>query len=214
MIVAGLLLFSGIFAQSKLRLGVHFDPVVSWFSPKTPRIEKDGGRPGISGGLILEYYFHENYGLASGLSITMLGGNLMYHDSVYISTGDESSVLVKAGSTVAYRANYLIIPLSLKLKTNQIGDFTYYAQLGLKQWINISARATDSGSGLSKDNVGKEINLYGMSYFFGGGIEYDIGGNTSINAGLYYDNGFTDVLSSNDHKACLNFITFRIGVFF
>ena len=56
--------------------------------------------------------------------------------------------------------------------------------------------------------------MLNMSYFFGGGVEYNIGGNTSLTAGIFYDNGFIDVLSNNDHKAVSNFITFRIGVLF
>jgi len=204
---------SCLFAQSNLRLGVHLDPLATWFSPKTARIEKEGARPGLSGGLLVEYYFHDNYGFSTGLSITMLGGNLLYRDSVYIDAGG-SNVMVPANSTVAYRCNYLTIPLGLKLKTNEIGYFTYFAQLGIKQWINISDRATAEGSGLSKDNVAKEINLGGMSYFFGGGIEYNLGGQTSLTFGIFYDNGFLDVLTNDDHKAVLNYLTFRVGMYF
>jgi hypothetical protein len=100
------------------------------------------------------------------------------------------------------------------LKTNEIGHFTYYAQMGLRHYFNIGARATATGSGLSKDNVSKEINFFNVSYFFGGGVEYNIGGNTSLTAGLFYDNGFTDVLSNDDHKAVLNFVTIRLAVLF
>ena len=214
LILLAFLYGSGVYAQSHIRLGVHLDPLATWFSPKTDRIEKDGTQPGFSWGLIAEYYFHQNYGIVSGLSMTMLGGNLLYHDAVSISTGGSGNVLVPAESTVAFHANYLTIPVALKLKTNEIGYFTYYAQMGLTQYINIGARATATGSGLSKDNVAKEINLLNMSYFFGGGVEYNIGGNTSITAGVFYDNGFVDVLSNNDHKAVLNFITIRLGVLF
>jgi hypothetical protein len=67
---------------------------------------------------------------------------------------------------------------------------------------------------LSKDNVKKEINLFNTNYFFGGGVEYNVGGNTSLLAGIFFNNGFLDVLSNNDHKAVLNYLTFRVGVLF
>ena len=207
----------GVFAQSPLRLGVHADPLASWLSPKSSDIEKDGTRPGFSWGLIMEYYFHPNYGIVSGLSMTMLGGNILYNVPVNItmgSSGSQTDVSLDAGTTVAFHPNYLSLPLAIKLKTNEIGYFTYYAQMGLRHYINIGARATATGSGLAKDNVSKEINMLNMSYFFGGGVEYNIGGNTSLTAGIFYDNGFIDVLSNNDHKAVSNFITFRIGVLF
>lgn len=210
----GLLASIATRAQSDFRLGVHLDPIVTWFSPRSTNLERDGGRPGFSGGLVMEYYFRENYGFVSGLSVTQLGGNLMYNDSVRIATGDNGSVMVQPGSAVAYRASYLIVPVGLKLKTNEIGYFTYYAQLGLKQWFNMAARASSDGKELTKDDVSKEINLYGLSYFFGGGVEYNIGGATSLTAGIFFDGGFTDILSGNDHKAFINYLSLRVGIFF
>jgi hypothetical protein len=205
---------SVLFAQSNLRLGVNLDPMASWLSPKTNRIDKDGARPGIAGGLMLEYYFRPNYGLVTGFNLGVQGGNVLYNDSVNISTGDHSKVGLKAGSTVAYSLSYITIPLGLKMKTNEIGYFTYFAELGLTHQINIGSRATSTGSGLNKDNVPKETNVFNMSYFFGGGVEYNIGGQTSIIAGLFFNNGFVDVLSNNDHKAVLNYLTVRLGVLF
>lgn len=209
-----LLNISAVYAQSNLRLGVNLDPMASWFSPKSNDIDKDGARPGISGGLMVEYYFHPNYGLVTGLALATQGGNVMYNSEVPISIDDDNPIILPAESSVAYRLSYLSVPVSLKLKTNEIGYFTYYAQLGLTQHINIGARATSTGRGLNKDNVPKEINMLGMSYFFGGGVEYNIGGQTSLLAGLFFNNGFIDVLSNNDHKAVLNYMTFRVGILF
>jgi hypothetical protein len=207
--------FSNAWSQSsKLRLGINLDPMTSWLSPKTNRIEKDGARPGIGGGLMVEYYFKPNYGFITGLNLGIQGGNLLYKDEVNISTGDPGSALIPAGSTIAFNMSYLTLPLGLKLKTNEIGYFTYFAQLGFNQQINVGARASSTGNNLEKDNVPKEVNLLNMSYFFGGGIEYDLGGNTSIMAGLIFNSGFIDVLSNNTHKAGLNYLTFRIGVLF
>jgi hypothetical protein len=214
LLVLVLLNAAGVYGQSKLRLGVHLDPLITWFSPKTSRIERDGSRLGISGGLMLEYYFLQNYGFSTGLSLTALGGNLLYNDSVNITTDNSNTVQLEAGSTLAYRTSYLNIPIALKLKTNELGYFTYYAQLGLMQHISIGARATSTGNALSKDNVEKEINLFSMSYFFGGGLEYNVGGQTAITAGLFYYNGFIDVLSNNDYKAALNYLSFRLGILF
>jgi len=211
-----LILFNAslVIAQSSLRLGVNLDPMASWLSAKTNRIDKDGTRPGISGGLMVEYYFHPNYGLVTGLNLGVQGGSLLYEDPVSISTGDNSSVALEAGSTVVYNLSYISIPVGLKLKTNEIGYFTYFAQLGFNQQINIGSRASSTGNGLNKDNVPKETNLLNMSYFFGGGVEYNVGGQTSLLAGIFFNNGFVDVLSNNDHKAVLNYLTFRVGVLF
>lgn len=204
-----------VMAQSDLRLGVNLDPMASWLSPKTNEIDKDGTRPGIAGGLTIEYYFHPNYGLTSGLNLGVQGGNVLYEETVEIDIGDDSPVrLDPPPNTVTYNLSYMTIPLGLKLKTNEIGYFTYFAHLGLTHQINIGARASSSGNNLNKDNVPKEINLLNMSYFFGGGVEYNIGGNTSLMAGILFNNGFIDVLSNDDHKAVLNYLTIRVGVLF
>jgi hypothetical protein len=203
-----------VYAQSDIRLGVHIDPIVTWFGTKSTKIDKDGSRLGVSGGLIFESYFRPNYAFVTGISITSLGGNLLYNDSVNILTGEGTRVMLDAGTSVAYVLNYLTIPVALKMKSNQIGYFKYFAQLGLMPQFNIGTKATSTDGGLEKVNVPKEINLVNLSYFFGGGVEYNIGGNTELVAGLFYNNSFTDFLSNNTHQAIINFLTLRLGVIF
>jgi hypothetical protein len=203
-----------LFAQSKVKLGAHIDPVFSWFSPKTSQIAKDGARLGYNGGLIVEYYFAPNYALVTGLNLTQLGGNLLYKEEADITTGEGSHVLIPPKTTVAFNINYLTIPMALKLKSNEIGYFTYYAEMGFSPQVNIGSRASSTGGALNKDNVSKEINAFNISYYFGGGIEYNIGGQTSLVAGIFFNNGFGDILSADRYKAALNFVNIRLGVMF
>ena len=198
----------------EIRLGVHMDPIITWFSPKNKDLNRDGIRPGIDGGLIVETYFHPNYAFATGLSIGILGGNLNYADSVTIKVGDHDEVMLDAGSTVAYNLSYITIPVSLKMKTNEIGYMTYFAQLGFKPQFNTGSRAKSTGKILNKDFVGREINLMNLSYFIGAGMEYGIGGQTAVTAGIFFQKGFMDVLSDNHYKANLNFLTIQLGVMF
>jgi hypothetical protein len=205
---------SVLIAQPKVRLGAHVDPVFSWFSPKTSHIEKDGARLGYNGGLIVEYYFAPNYAFVSGLNLTQLGGNLLYNEEVDITTGEGDHVLLPPQTSVAFNVNYLTIPLALKLKSNEIGYFTYYAELGFSPQVNIGSKASSTGGALNKDNVSKEINAFNISFFFGGGIEYSLGGNTSLITGIFFNNGFTDILSADRHKAGFNYVNIRFGVMF
>jgi len=200
-------------AQSPLRLGAHFDPVVTWFSPHTSRIDNDGGRLGFNAGLLAEYYFAPHYAFASGFNLTHLGGDLLYKDSVTIIT-DAGGVILPAHTTVAYNITYLSIPVALKLKSNEIGYFSYYAEMGFTPQVNISSKGTSTGRYLTKDNVSKEFSFFNLSYFFGGGIEYNIGGQTALVGGLFYNNGFIDVLSTNGHRATFNTLTIRLGIMF
>lgn len=205
---------TAVFAQPTIRLGAHIDPIVTWFSPRTSNIERDGARLGYNGGLIVETYFRPNYAFVTGLSLTSLGGNLLFKEAATLSTGSGDNVIIPVNTTVAYNLSFLSLPVALKLKSNEIGYFTYYAQLGFAPQFNIGSRATSTDDLLSKDNVSEEINLFNLSYFFGGGIEYNIGGQTSLITGIFFNNGFVDVLSSSKHKAVLNYFTFRIGMMF
>jgi hypothetical protein len=213
-------LFTSLFVSLNLagqnfRFGVNLDPVISWFSPDSKPIEKDGAKLGFNGGLILETNFQKNYIFATGINLTYIGGNLLYEDSTNIHTEDGETVPISAGTTVEYSLQYISIPLSLKMKSNQIGYINYYAQLGLTPQFNMKARASATGAQLDRDNVVDEINLFNLSYFIGGGIEYSLGGTTALNIGIFFNNGFIDLLDKNkDYKAAMNFFNLRLGVMF
>jgi opacity protein-like surface antigen len=198
------------------KFGINFDPVISWFSPNTKQLDKAGAKLGFNGGLMIERSFKKNYVFATGIDLTYLGGNLQYNDGPVTFTVDEDKdVTLDSTTTVEYTLQYLSIPLSLKLKTNPIGYISYYGQLGLTPQFNISAKATsDNGNLLDKDNVKKEIGLFNLSFFIGAGIEYDLGGSTALNLGIFYNNGFIDQLSNKDYKAALNYVNLRLGVLF
>jgi len=205
-------------AGQGVKIGINFDPVISWFSPNTKLIDKDGSKLGFSGGLMLETAFQENYIFATGINLAYMGGNILYNEATNFTVDENINVLLDSATTVEYTLQYISIPLSLKLKTNAVGYISYFGQLGLTPQFNVSAKATStkstSGNMLDKDNVGKEIGLFNLSFFIGGGIDYDLGGTTALNLGIFYNNGFIDQLSSETHKASLKYVSLRLGVMF
>ncbi len=203
-----------IFAQPDIRWVADLDPIVTWFSPKTANLEKDGGRLGFNGGMSVEIYFKPNYAFLAGLSLTSLGGNLIYREATSLKTGNSNDVVLPSGTSVAFNVSYLSFPAALKLRSDEIGEYTYYAQLGLTPQLNIGSRATATGGLLKRDNLSKEINLFNLSVFFGGGIEYSISEKTSLVTGIFFHNGFMDIFSSSKRNARLNYFTFRAGMIF
>ncbi|MBN2610582.1 MAG: outer membrane beta-barrel protein [Bacteroidales bacterium] len=208
-------LLSGIsvfgFSQ-KLKLGVCLNPHFDWFNENSSVMKSAGSKAGISGGLVIENYFTKNYAFITGIQLGSFGGNMAYDDTITLQTED-NNVRVPAGVDVKYKLQYVSIPVGLKLKTNQIGFFSYYANLGFMPQVNIRARA-DASSHADNASVGKEIGVFNASYFFGGGIEYGIGGNAAIVVGVTYNNGFVDILSKQNLKQNLNFLTINLGVMF
>lgn len=213
-----IILLTGIISinlsAQNLRFGISVDPVVSWFSPGSKHIKKDGSGLGYNIGLTMEKYFADNYAFATGISITGLSGNLLYEDSVYIETGEDGTKLLLPNSTADYNLQYITIPVALKLRSNQIGYITYFARIGVDVQINVKATADATNRQLEKDNVNKEIGLLNFSYFLGGGIEYSLGGTTALEAGLFFNNGFMDVLNNKSYKAAINYLSLRLGIMF
>ncbi len=196
-----------------LRFGVFVEPQLSWLSPDAKNIDRDGFRIGINGGLIMNKYFAKNYAFTSGISISNIGGNLLFKDSITIKTAEAEQIL-SPHTTVDYRLQYVSVPIGLKFKTSQIGYFTFFAQLGFTPQINIKARADATGNQLDKENISDEMNLLNLSYFFGGGLEYSLGGNTELTGGIIFNNGFIDVLKSENSKETLSFLSLRLGIMF
>jgi hypothetical protein len=213
-IISGLLLLCFIGSKGQdLRFGVFVEPELSWLTPDAKNIDRDGFRIGINGGMIMDKYFAKNYAFTTGVSISNIGGNLFYEDSLAIKTAEEEQVM-SPRTTVDYRLQYVSVPLGLKFRTNQIGYFTFFAQLGFTPQINIKARADASRNQLDRENISDEINLFNLSYFFGGGIGYSLGGSTELIGGIIFNNGFIDVLKSKNSRDTLSFLSLRLGIMF
>ncbi len=208
-----ILMFSSqIFAQG-LSFSVVFDPQITWMNSDSKRIEKEGNNFGFGGGLIMDNYFTENYAFSTGLSILSTGGSLRFLDSLDFQFGGEQDTL-PAGSTVKYDLRYLTIPLSLKLKSNEIGYSRFFAHLGINTHLNIKATADSDYKDISGEDIRDEIQLFMLSYFIGGGLEYSLGGNTALVGGIYFTSGIWDVSSNSDYKAEISSISLRLGIKF
>lgn len=201
------LIYSG-FSQ-EARLGICLNPTLGWISENVQDMEKDGMKFGLEGGLILEYYFSDNYAFNTGLKLGNFGGKLVYNDTVFVNSDDREALI----NEVKYKMQYVSVPLGLKLKTNQIGYFSWYAQLGFTPQINIGAKAEVQNEA-DDINVIKNVALMNLSYHFGGGFEYGVGGETAILIGVLYNNGFMDVLTKQGDKEKLSFLTLQLGVMF
>lgn len=205
------LLISQYIAAQDLKIGVCLNPQITWITPESRNVDKESAGAGISGGLNVDSYFRKNYALNLGLLLSSQAGSLRFSDQTEISTED-SIVTLRPGSVVDYRINTIAIPIGIKLKTNEIGYFSYYAQVGFTNQIRIKAKAS-SGSALDKDLITKEIKPFNLSYHFGAGIEYALSEDTAFTIGIIYNNGFID-LTKHAPKTYLRALSFCMGVIF
>ncbi|MBL7111820.1 MAG: outer membrane beta-barrel protein [Bacteroidales bacterium] len=208
-----IILFSvSVFGQ-KVSFSVVVDPQINWMGTDVKNVTTEGNQFGFNFGLVFDKFFTDNYAFSSGVFLWTTGGGLSFDDSTTISfrSGDE---VVPPDSPVTYRLQYLTVPLALKLNSNQIGYFSFFAHLGINNHVTIKKSADVPDLNIERVGIPDEINAFNMSYFIGGGMEYSLGGSTAILAGVYYTKGFLDVTVSKDYKATLGGISLRVGVRF
>ena len=101
-----------------------------------------------------------------------------------------------------YNVTYITIPLTLKLKTKQIGMMTYFGNIGVNNSIRWKATAKDnvtnwntgSNTTNSKVDITKDVALFHETLTVGVGAEMNLSGTTSIVFGLNYLLGFTNAV--------------------
>ncbi len=199
LVLAGLLIYISINAQDykRTRLGFLLSPQISWMTSDDSSVDSNGSLFGYNFGLMLDRFFDENYAFSTGLTINTTGGKLTYN------TEEEGEI----NST--FKLKYLEVPLTLKLLTNDFHRSRYYGQFGLFTQFNIKASDNDGNSRSS------DVKMFDMGYQLGGGIEYSLGGDTYLTAGLTYANSFLDATDYRvKDKANLRRFLFQFGIIF
>lgn len=207
-----LLLPVQIFAQN-LSFSVVFDPQITWLNSDSKSVESDGARFGFNAGLVMDKYFAENYAFSTGISILQTGGKLHLVDTAGFQNPDWLDTL-PSGTSVQYQLQYITVPVSLKLKSNQIGYNTFFAHLGVNTHMNVRAIAGAESVDVVDEDIKDMTRFFMMSYFIGGGLEYSIGGNTALIGGLYFTSGFLDVRTTDNYSIRSGSVSLRLGVKF
>ncbi len=211
-------------AQHKpFKFGFEVSPNVGWFRSDLTDYENDGSKLGFSWGFVSEFFLMENYAIATGFDVVYLNGRLAYPHQVALNDSmNDPGVLHRK-----YRTKYIEVPLVLKMKTNEFGNFRFYGKIGLGTSFLLTAKGTDKFIGetekISEDekDIKDEVKGIRESLILGAGVEYNLGGSTSLTFGITFDNGFTDVLKDQNtldpevtHQAINNYIELNLGVIF
>lgn len=212
------LLFSSInlFAQdaSQIRLGLTAHPNFGFL--KVENGKGNGLSTGFSYGLMSDFEFAENYCFATGLTVTTINGTGSIIN--YMPFHASSSAI---GTTVEYdtkfKMQYLQVPLSIKLKTDENNDMKWYGQFGLTTDFRIGSRIDVERNNTPQITADSKANDYTKFFragmIIGGGVEYRLSGKTSLLGGLTYNNGLTNI-AKNDHTVKNHYVALNIGVFF
>ncbi len=205
---------------NKYRLGFKVSPNVSWLTSDNSNMTVGDKSLQFGYGLNFDIFFAENYAIGTGLNINNTGGKYSYFAQY---TGDDVNAQGVAISNMKQvglisrdlRLQYLQIPLTFKMKTSEIGYITYWGQFGLGLNMNLKALSTDNidylvyqdkstldwvasnrqSTSESMQDIKNEVKIFSSNLIFAAGIEYNLSGNTSLLAGLTFQNGFTNALN-------------------
>jgi len=204
--------------RKKFKIGFNLSPSIDFFQPNTEGVDLDKVRAKFGYGMMAEYAFTNNYAIAFGLEHKMAGASLDFADADarYFDQSDKTEYRLL---TRSHRLDYVNIPITLKLMTNEIGYFTYFGQFGVDLSILASSQAKDQrqtvmdtstvvgvvsevfGSAGETDFIGR----YNQSMFInvklriGAGFEWNFSGNTALVVSVSYHNGFIDLMKDPDN---------------
>lgn len=206
--------------RRKFRMGLNIAPAVDFFTTSTSGVESDGARMKFGAGVMGEYAITNNYAFAFGLEWKGAGAALAFDNAYYLSKEDDGNIFNLRNRVV--RNDYINIPITMKLMTNEIGYFTYFAQVGADLSVLVSSKSKDKGALFLNDStpgVNREMDFkdtYVHNSFanirlrVGAGAEWNFSGNTSLVFSVTYHHGFIDVLRDANGTR----IDDREGIFF
>lgn len=203
-----------------LKLGIHFDPLISWFTTRSYDVRNDGAVPGFSFGLTYNSYFGSNYSFSSGIRIINAGGRLICNEatSFEIRNFDREIIMVDPYEPIIYRVNYVSVPLGVKLETDQLGYGKVFADLGFDPKILVMGTAAIPSQNIRSDNAMAELRKINLGYHIMAGIEYPLGTGNDLIMGISFENNFLDVTRDIGNQpwdlVSNKILSFRIGLVF
>lgn len=174
------LLFVSFFSFSQTKLGLKFAPVISTNRVTNDALTADnfGNTALMSFGLIVDNPLSDTYFFSSGL--------------VYIPKRMGFQDDAGSFSAESYKAQYLQVPLTLKLFTNEIApDLKAYFQLGAGLDFKVYDEAEEAGYTLIE-----KFNPFDFNVILGTGAEYRLGINTTLFAGISYHRGLLNTIDT------------------
>lgn len=220
--------------QAQIKLGLKLSPQITWVTPESKGISSGGSKINASYGLMFDYYFTENYAIATEISVANYAGELIVKDSK-ITRGGIAATYQDVDYN--YRTQYVSIPLMLHMRTNEIGYFRYYAEFGLDLAMLVRAKADINNSSIeitevsvnnpdkkdeymieSNDNppikYNDDVSILRTALVIGAGIQYKIFGNTLLIAGVRYNKALNNFTVEENWKAKMNAVSLNLGVLF
>jgi len=178
--------------DKKFNFGLKIAPAVSWLSTDQKGTSSDGPLARFNWGFIGAYNFSQNFALVTGININSLGGKLI----------DEDKHSIKRKYTE------LQIPAIFQMRSNDIGGFKIYFQLGLGGGIFLSAKDGDD------EKIYDQTRPFNASYIVASGVDFPVKGGFSLIGQIKFNGGLANIGKSDSYNAKSSFLELGLGVLF
>jgi len=198
-----LFLFSVCLAEAQVRFGFKVAPNISFNRIDAEADNTDFNTDGVGLrfqlGPVFDFEFKENHYFSTGL----------------IFTSKRSAFIADSAGTAYtedYSPQYLQVPITLKLFTEEIGlDKKIYFQFG----GTVDFKTNTQGE---EENIVQSFNFFDLNSLLAIGLEYGIGINTKIYGGILYQRGLLNSVNENiygeNFKLRNDFVGLEVGVIF
>ncbi|MCA5003874.1 porin family protein [Sphingobacterium bovistauri] len=185
--------------EKNFRLGLSINPNIGWL-----RYDDDydaSSKVGFSYGLIADLGFAKNYYFSTGLLVNSISSKVDFPASGIDKSGiDRESI----------RLQYVDIPLTIKLKSEENETGRFYGQFGFTAGFKVSGKEKLAGASKKTAIDGDDIFRLGLQ--LGGGKEWKLSDNLGLMTGLTFNNGFTRAIKEGKPKS--SFVALNLGIFF
>lgn len=194
--------------EKNFQLGFTASPNLGWarYSNAPSNYSTRGSKIGFAYGLIGDFGFSKNYFFSTAFTITSINVPVEFKDG---STTTEYSMDIQ----------YIEIPLTIKLKTNPTAGKSFYGQFGVSGGINIKGKSDIKkieGTAVRDDLKNQKLSddyIGRLGLVAGAGVQWDYQENAKFITGLTFNNGFTNILSS-EPSVKNSYLALTLGVMF
>lgn len=181
--------------EKNIRLGLAINPNIGWFRYNDDTYD-GGAKMGFSYGLIADLGFSKNYYFSTGLLINSIASSANFPENKEYDMR---------------RLQYVDVPLTIKLKSEENDMGRFYGQFGFTTGFKVSGKQRLAGE-TKKVDIDKE-DLFRLGLQLGGGLEWKLNDNLALMTGLSFNNGFTRAINEAG-KPKTSFVALNLGLFF
>ena len=172
------------------RMGLYVSPAVNILKSNSDNLNTKN-KIGVVYGYALEISLNETHKLESGFAISYKGGR----------TIDQNNL------ETDYKLQYITIPIFIRMRSREMFQLNWFARIGPSIHFKIKEMVTPPES--------SDVNtaIVDLSIFLG--AEYSLGGKTSVEASVFFNNNITDAVSDgNEMQTLFHQLGLRLGFFF